>query len=89
MRGRMIGRSVPAASAAALLLVGLAQAPAQAAGAAMTLSNPADSSVVTGTPVAEGTYTVTVVANGSPTATDAQAAASIVSTGSTFTVGPY
>jgi hypothetical protein len=51
--------------------------------------SPSDSSVVTGTPVSEGTYTVTVVANGSPNATDAQAAASIVSTGATFTVAPY
>jgi hypothetical protein len=51
--------------------------------------SPADSSVVTGTPVADGTYTVTVVANGSTGATDAQAAASTVSTGATFTVSQY
>jgi hypothetical protein len=51
--------------------------------------NPADSSVVTGTPVSEGTYTVTVVANGSPSVTDDVAAASVVSTGATFTVAQF
>jgi hypothetical protein len=51
--------------------------------------SPSDSSVVSGTPVANGTYTVTVVANGATDATDAQASASIVSTGATFTVAPY
>jgi IPT/TIG domain len=51
--------------------------------------SPADSSVVTGTPVAEGTYTITVVSNGSPAATDDVAAASVVSTGATFTVAAF
>jgi len=50
---------------------------------------PADSSGDTGNKVAEGTYTVTVVANGSTSASDADAAPTIVSTGSTFTVAPY
>ena len=51
--------------------------------------NPADSSTVADTAVAEGTYTVTVVANGSRAATAEQAAATALTSGSTFTVAPY
>jgi hypothetical protein len=49
--------------------------------------NPADSTATSG-PTPEGTYTLTVVANGAPDAADA-ANPTIVSSGSTFTVGPY
>ncbi|NMO51229.1 hypothetical protein HH310_08520 [Actinoplanes sp. TBRC 11911] len=49
--------------------------------------NPADSTSTAG-PVPEGTYTITVVANGALDAGDA-AGPTIVSSGSTFTVGPY
>nr|WP_296066522.1 IPT/TIG domain-containing protein [uncultured Actinoplanes sp.] len=51
--------------------------------------SPADSKPVTGQKVAEGTYTLTVVATGSAGAKPEEAAASIVSTGSTFIVAPY
>jgi hypothetical protein len=54
-----------------------------------TSLNPADSAPVANTPVDDGTYTVTVVANGSTTATDDQAASSVITSGSTFTVAPY
>lgn len=50
---------------------------------------PEDSSTVTGKPVTEGTYTLTVVATGETSANAAAVAATIVSTGSTFVVGPY
>jgi hypothetical protein len=50
--------------------------------------NPIDSSVVVNTPIVEGTYTLTVVATGVVGA-GSTAKPTIVSSGSTFTVGPY
>jgi hypothetical protein len=50
--------------------------------------SPADSSTVVGTPIADGAYILTVVSNGEPGADDA-ANPTIVSSGATFTVGPY
>ncbi|GAB2617289.1 hypothetical protein Aab01nite_30520 [Paractinoplanes abujensis] len=50
--------------------------------------NPSDSSTVAGVPVAEGAYIVTVVASGDPAA-GSTAKPTIVSSGATFTVGPY
>ncbi|MEV0900317.1 IPT/TIG domain-containing protein [Actinoplanes sp. NPDC049802] len=50
--------------------------------------NPATSAPVPSTPVSDGAYTLTVVANGSTGAGPA-ANPTIVSSGSTFTVGPY
>lgn len=50
--------------------------------------SPADSSTVAGTPIADGAYILTVVANGDPGA-GGGANPTIVSSGATFTVGPY
>jgi hypothetical protein len=51
--------------------------------------NPQDSSVLVNVPIVEGTYTLTVVATGVLGADAATAKPTIVSSGSTFTVGPY
>ncbi|BEL12331.1 hypothetical protein Q0Z83_105220 [Actinoplanes sichuanensis] len=50
--------------------------------------NPVTSASLPGSEIFEGAYTLTVVANGSTSAGSA-AGASIVSSGATFTVGPY
>ncbi|MCY1145360.1 IPT/TIG domain-containing protein [Actinoplanes sp. Pm04-4] len=51
--------------------------------------DPADGTPLIGVPVAEGTYTVTIVADGTVGATGAETKATIVTSGATFTVGPY